>query len=108
MIDWTLASEDEYVQIWHGYVKSNMVVSVVIDERETHAYYTWLNEASELGEGTVRITSIAGITPLEPKKALVQIYSAWIHKNNPHPPDEPFMVFRDDERGILWEVWDVK
>ena len=108
MIEWTLASQDEHVNIWHGFFDTEHIVTVVIDDRETHAYYTWHGSALDLGEGTIRIATLAGVTPLEPKQALIQIYSAWANKHNPIQPTEPFMVFRDPERKILWEVWDVQ
>ena len=110
MIHWTLMGHNtgEETEIWHGWLESTHIVTVVIASRETHAYSPWHNEASELGEGTLRIQPLVGVHPLEPKQALIQIYSAWVHKTNPTPPDEPFMVFHDPERKILWEVWDVE
>ena len=112
MIEWALmghnTDDGTEVEIWHGWGNGEHLVTVVIDPKSIHAYYTWHGEANELGEGTIRIAPIAGVHPLEPKQALIQIYSAWAHKNNPVQPNEPFMVFRDPERKILWEVWDVQ
>ena len=112
MIEWALIghnmSGEEEVEIWNGWVDGKHLVTVVIDPQSVHAYYTWHDDAKELGEGTIRIAPIAGVHPLEPKQALIQIYSAWSNKMNPVQSTEPFMVFRDPERKILWEVWDVQ